>query len=106
MNDGFTLRAATILAALAHPTRIALVQALREGELSVGALAKQLEMAQPSVSQHLATLQRAGAVVVRPQGTARLYRLRGPRVEQMVSLAMEFCQVHGLQGEGDLDVEP
>ena len=61
---------------LADPTRRRLVEALREGERSVGELVELVDIGQPGVSRQLAILQDAQFVVVRPEGRRRLYALR------------------------------
>ena len=63
----------TCLAALADPTRRSIFERLRSGELAVGALAKELPVSRPAVSQHLKVLESAGLVVARQEGTRRLY---------------------------------
>ena len=65
----------TTIAALADPTRRALVERLRAGPLAVGELADELPISRPAVSQHLKVLSDAGLLLVEPQGTRRLYRL-------------------------------
>jgi DNA-binding transcriptional ArsR family regulator len=49
-------------AALANPTRRALLARLASGELPVGALAEPFAMSQPAISLHLKVLERAGLV--------------------------------------------
>jgi len=49
-------------AALANPTRRALLARLASGELSVGTLAEPFAMSQPAISLHLKVLERAGLV--------------------------------------------
>lgn len=61
---------------LADPTRRRLVEALRDGERSVGELVDVVGIGQPGVSRQLAILQDARFVVVRPEGRRRLYALR------------------------------
>jgi len=61
---------------LADPTRRRLVEALRDGERSVGELVEVVDIGQPGVSRQLAILQDAQFVVVRPEGRRRLYALR------------------------------
>lgn len=51
-----------IFAALADPTRRAIVARLAEGEASVAELAEPFAMSQPAVSKHLKVLERAGLV--------------------------------------------
>lgn len=61
---------------LADPTRRRLVEALRDGERSVGELVELVDIGQPGVSRQLAILQDANFVAVRPEGRRRLYALR------------------------------
>lgn len=61
---------------LADPTRRRLVEALKEGERSVGELVELVDIGQPGVSRQLAILQDANFVVVRPEGRRRVYALR------------------------------
>jgi DNA-binding transcriptional ArsR family regulator len=65
-----------VLEVLAEPHRRRILDALRQGELSVGALVGQLGSSQPLVSKHLRVLREAGLVEVRVDGQRRLYRLR------------------------------
>ncbi len=51
------------------------MQQLRQGPHSVGEIAARLPVSQPAVSQHLATLKRAGLVVSRRDGRRRVYSL-------------------------------
>jgi DNA-binding transcriptional ArsR family regulator len=67
------------LAALAEPARLALVEALRQGELSVDELVARGSIHQSGVSRHLGILRKAGIVSVRADGQRRLYALKpGP----------------------------
>jgi DNA-binding transcriptional ArsR family regulator len=50
-------------AALADPTRRAIIARLAKGEASVMELAEPFEMSQPAISKHLKVLERAGLVV-------------------------------------------
>jgi len=61
---------------LADPTRRRLVEAMREGERSVGELVDEVGIGQPGVSRQLAILHDAGFVSVRPEGRRRLYSLK------------------------------
>jgi len=49
-------------AALADPTRRAILARLAQGEASVGELAEPFEMSQPAISKHLKVLERAGLI--------------------------------------------
>jgi DNA-binding transcriptional ArsR family regulator len=65
-----------VLDAIAEPTRRRILDAIREGERSVGELVEQVGMHQPGVSRHLKVLRDAGLVDVRQDAQRRLYRLR------------------------------
>src|SRR5947208_13993274 len=52
----------TTFAALAHPTRRAILARLASGEASVTELAAPFAMSQPAISKHLKVLERAGLV--------------------------------------------
>lgn len=62
-------------AALADPTRRALLARLASGEATVNELAQPFEMTQPAISQHLKVLEEAGLIVTRVEGTKRPRRL-------------------------------
>jgi DNA-binding transcriptional ArsR family regulator len=62
-------------AALADPTRRAILARLALGEATVTELAKPFQMTQPAISQHLKVLEQAGLVEGRVAGTKRPRRL-------------------------------
>ncbi|MDH3262991.1 MAG: metalloregulator ArsR/SmtB family transcription factor [Paracoccaceae bacterium] len=63
-------------AALADPTRLALVERLMQGEATVAELARPFPLTQPAISRHLKVLEEAGLVETRVAGPARPRRLR------------------------------
>ena len=65
-----------VLEVIAEPTRRRILDAVRDGERSVGELVEQVGMHQPGVSRHLKVLRDAGLVEVRRDAQRRLYRLR------------------------------
>jgi len=67
---------ATVFDVLADPTRRRLLDAVRDGERSVGELVEEVGMHQPGVSRHLKVLRDAGLVEVRRDAQRRLYRVR------------------------------
>ncbi|MGH3164590.1 MAG: ArsR/SmtB family transcription factor [Trebonia sp.] len=72
----------TTLQVLAEPSRQAILDLLRDGELPVGELVARLGMSQPAVSKHLKVLREAGLVGVRADAQRRLYRIQpGPLAE-------------------------
>lgn len=70
-------------AALADPTRRAIVARLARGEATVGELAKPFAMTQPAISQHLKVLEDAGLVTTRVAGTTRPRRLSAEGIDAM-----------------------
>jgi DNA-binding transcriptional ArsR family regulator len=61
------------LAALADPTRRAVLESLRAGPRAVGEIAADLPVSRPAVSQHLRVLAGARLVTSTRAGTRRLY---------------------------------
>jgi DNA-binding transcriptional ArsR family regulator len=63
-----------VFRALADPTRRAVFERLARGEASVSELTQDFDVSQPAISQHLATLRRAGLVSARQSGRNAFYR--------------------------------
>ncbi len=78
------------LAALADPTRRAILQRLRRGPASVGELARGLPVSQPAVSRHLRVLREANLVVARREGARRIYRLGGRGLSELRAYVESF----------------
>jgi DNA-binding transcriptional ArsR family regulator len=70
-------------AALADPTRRAILARLATGEATVNELSAPFKMTQPAISQHLKVLEDAGLVVQRVEGTKRPRRLSNVGIEAM-----------------------
>jgi len=70
-------------AALADPTRRAILSRLARGEATVMELAKPFEMTQPAISQHLKVLEEAGLIVQRIDGARRPRRLAKAGIDAM-----------------------
>ncbi|HNW93177.1 MAG TPA: metalloregulator ArsR/SmtB family transcription factor [bacterium] len=64
-----------VFKALAHPVRLLLVDALRGGDLTFGALEAKFKLDKSTVSQHLRVLVNAGLVSTRRAGRETIYRL-------------------------------
>jgi ArsR family transcriptional regulator len=71
---------AGIIKAMAHPTRLFIVEELSRGERCVGDLTEMVGADVSTVSKHLAVLRNAGIVRHRKEGTQVLYCLRCPCV--------------------------
>ncbi len=65
-----------LVEALADPSRRAIVALLCRGAASVTALAEELPVSRPAVSQHLKVLKDVGLVVDRAEGTRRIYTVQ------------------------------
>jgi DNA-binding transcriptional ArsR family regulator len=74
------------LKALADENRIRILMRLREGECKVTSLAEELNIAQASVSKHLAILRQVGLVEVTRLGTTARYRVKDQSVFEMCEL--------------------
>jgi ArsR family transcriptional regulator len=85
---------ASVFQALAHPTRIAIVELLRDGELSAGALQTRLGIEQANLSQHLAILRSRQIVVNRKGGNQVFYSLTNPVLGQMLDIMRRYCQTN------------
>jgi ArsR family transcriptional regulator len=71
---------AELFALLSTPVRLKIIGALCHGEKNVSQLLEQIDTTQPNMSQHLATLYRAGVLGRRRDGTQIYYRLQSERV--------------------------
>jgi DNA-binding transcriptional ArsR family regulator len=67
------MNAERALDALGDPTRRAVLRRLRRGDRSVQAIADGMDVSRSAVSQHLKVLKSAGLVMVRAEGTRRVY---------------------------------
>jgi ArsR family transcriptional regulator len=99
--DSVALLKAGLFKALAHPARIQVLEALEAGESPVGELAERLGMELSHLSQQLAVLRRADLVNNRRVGSVVFYRLRDPRITQLLFVARELL-LSSLQDSQDL----
>jgi DNA-binding transcriptional ArsR family regulator len=85
---------AEIFQALAHPTRIAIVESLRRGETSAGQLIEQLGLEQANASQHLAVLRSKQIVTSRKEGNQVFYSLRDPMLIEVLDILKRYFYSH------------
>jgi len=71
---------AALFRTLGHPARVRILELLRDGERSVGALQDALALDSGGTSQHLAALRRVGVVASRREGTSVYYRAADAQV--------------------------
>jgi len=77
MHDKLRTFKAGVFQALSHPSRIAIVELLRdEGEVPVSAIHERLGLGQANVSQHLSVLRSRSLLTSRREGNQVLYSLR------------------------------
>jgi len=85
---------ASIFQALSHPTRVAIVEYLSEGELSVSQLCEKIGVEQANASQHLAVLRNKHLVETRKEGNQIFYRLRHPLMGEILEKMREYFFAH------------
>src|SRR5213083_1821857 len=81
---------ATLFRKLGHPARVRILELLRDGERSAGALQAELELDSGGTSQHLAALRRIGLVEGRRAGTNVFYRVTDQSVFDLLEDARQI----------------
>ncbi len=85
-------RRASILKAVAQPTRIRILELLRGGERCVCEIIPILQEEQSNISKHLASLRNAGIVNLRRKGASNYYSVRHPEVFRILDLAQKMVR--------------
>lgn len=94
MHNALQQFKADFFQALAHPTRIAILEQLRGGELSAGALIERLEIEQANASQHLAVLRAKNIVVARRVSNQVFYSARDSLIFEVLDVMRRYFQAH------------
>ncbi len=94
MPDTLRQFKANIFQALAHPTRIAMIEVLREGELPAGAIIERLGLEQANASQHLSILRAKQIVSSRKEGNQVFYSVRDPLLIEVLDVMRRYFQAH------------
>lgn len=97
-EDSSVELAVEVFSMLADATRVRIILALENRELSVSNLADIVDKSPASVSQHLAKLRLARIVLTRQDGTKIFYRLANEHASQLVTEAI-FQAEHSLSGD-------
>ena len=92
MPDSLRQFKAEVFQALAHPTRIAILDMLRQGELTVSTFAERLDLEQANLSQHLAILRARQMVTTRKAGNQVFYTVRDPLIWKVLDLMLRYFQ--------------
>ena len=79
-----------VLGALGDRTRRRVLELLRPGPRTVGALAEDLPVSRPAVSQHLRVLKQAGLVHERVEGTRHIYGIDARGLEALRGYVEQF----------------
>jgi ArsR family transcriptional regulator len=85
---------AGIFKVLAHPTRIHIIETLRNGELSVGSVLENVKVEPANLSQHLSILRQNHLVVTRKERNQVLYSLRDPLLIEVLDAMRKYFQRH------------
>jgi DNA-binding transcriptional ArsR family regulator len=90
MKDALRQFKSEIFQGLANPTRIAIVELLRDGELSAGQLIEKLAIEQANASQHLAVLRSKQIVVNRKVGNQVFYSIRDHALIEVLDILRRY----------------
>ena len=90
--------AAELFGLLSTPVRLKIISAVCHGERNVSDLLAQIDTTQPNMSQHLATLYRAGVLGKRREGTQIYYKLQSERV---ATLCRAVCTQVAIELDGN-----
>lgn len=82
---------ASAFAALADPTRRAILKMLRSGSQSAGQLADAFHLTKPTLSHHFAVLRRAGLVRAERRGTSVVYTLQTNVLEDLATEILDLA---------------
>jgi ArsR family transcriptional regulator len=95
MQESLRRFKAGVFQALSHPTRIAIIELLRdEREVPVTRLHERLHLEQANVSQHLTVLRSRQLVTTRKEGNQVFYSLRDPILGKILDLMRQYFQSH------------
>jgi DNA-binding transcriptional ArsR family regulator len=85
----------TVFAALADPTRRAILQRLTDGDATVAQLADPFAMSQPAVSKHLKVLEGAGLITRHRHATARYSHLEAQPLKEATEYMQRYKRFWG-----------
>ena len=94
MPDTLRQFKANIFQALSHPTRIAIVEELRNGERQAGEIIERLSLEQANASQHFAVLRTKNIVTSRKEGNQVFYSVRDPLLIEVLDILRRYFQAH------------
>lgn len=74
---------------------MAIVELLRDGELTVGEIAGRLELRQPQASKHLKILADSGVLEIKAEANRRIYKLRAEAFQSLETWVKSFGKIMG-----------
>ena len=80
--------------ALAHPLRISILDALRDGELTVNEISQRFNVEQANASQQLAVLRNKNIVIARKEGSNVYYHVSDKTLFKLLDVAREIFNHH------------
>jgi ArsR family transcriptional regulator len=92
MGDALRQFKSEVFQGLANPTRIAIVELLRNGELTAGQLIEKLGIEQANASQHLAVLRAKQIVVNRKAGNQVYYSIRDHALIEVLDMLKQVAR--------------
>ena len=94
MQDALRQFKANVFQALSHPTRIAIVEALRDEELPAGVIIERLGLEQANASQHFSVLRAKNVVSSRKEGNQVFYAVRDPLLIEVLDILRRYFHTH------------
>lgn len=85
---------ADVFSVLAHPTRIHIIECLRDGEMAVAGIIEQIGVEPANASQHLSVLRAKRLVVTRKEGNQVFYSLRDPLLIEVLDTMRRYFRAH------------
>jgi len=85
---------ADIFQVLAHPTRIHIIETLRDSEMAVGAILERVKVEPANISQHLALLRSKRLVNTRKAKNQVFYSLRNPFLTEVLDIMRRYFLAH------------
>jgi len=99
MNKNIFKLHAEVCKTLANPKRLEILNILRDQEMTVGEIVKQMKISKANVSQHLAIMRTAGILDAERQGVNIVYRIGNQKVIRACDLMREVLMERHTQNE-------
>ena len=100
-SDSIANRKSELLKAIAHPSRVRILEILSVGPRTVGGLQPDVGIESSHLSQQLAVLRRAGLVTARKEGSTVIYAIKDPVLTELLAVARRLL-VNSLTETRDL----